>query len=84
MEKIELKYLDKEINNLKIHERYNELTDFGKEKLKSFIEIRKQLSIAVVVVSEAELCQYDKMCVRRKINDGCPYDCKDDTRKKHN
>lgn len=56
MEKIDLKYLDKEINNLKIHERYNELTDFGKEKLKSFIEIRKQLSIAVVVVSEAELC----------------------------
>lgn len=48
MKKIELKYLDDEINNLKTHHRYNELTEFGKNKLDSFIEIRKQLTLTDV------------------------------------
>ena len=66
------------------------MSNFGEEVCyKTLIKelnekIPEQLSIAVVVVSEADLCQYDKMCVRRKINDGCPYDCKDDTRKMNN
>ncbi len=42
---IDLQYLDKEINELKIHDSYDELTEIGKEKLNSFIEIREALSI---------------------------------------
>jgi hypothetical protein len=51
MKQIELKYLDDEINTLQIHERYNELTEFGKNKLSSFIEIRKQLMLGGVASS---------------------------------
>ena len=29
-------------------------------------------------------CQYDKMCVRRRINHGCPDGCEDDTRSSGN
>lgn len=49
MKKLELKYLDDEINNLKISKGYDELTEYGKSKLASFIEIRKQLTLTDVV-----------------------------------
>lgn len=68
----------------KLKMRFDETSKMLEEQSELNKKLREQLSLCSVVVSEAELCQYDKMCVRRKINDGCPYDCKDDTRKKHN
>ncbi len=68
----------------KLKMRFDETSKMLEEQSELNKKLREQLALCSVVVSEAELCQYDKMCVRRKINDGCPYDCKDDTRKKHN
>ena len=43
-------------------------------------EQNKQLSIHGVVGRSEQLCQYDKMCVRKRIHNVCPSDCKDNTR----
>lgn len=45
------------------------------------IQAVKKMDYIPCCESDSEqLCQYDKMCVRKRINDGCPVDCKDDTR----
>ena len=49
--------------------------------LQQIERIEKQLSIYDVVLQSEQLCQYDKMCVRKRLNNGCPSNCKDDTRK---
>lgn len=51
---------------------------FLKKKNKELI---KQLRDSGLELQKEKLCLYDKMCVRKRLNDGCPYDCEDDTRK---
>ena len=51
MKEIDLKHLDEEINTLKIHDKYDELTENGKDKLQSFIEIKEQLRLCGVGVT---------------------------------
>ena len=51
------------------------------EEQKTFLKKMEELLILPIVVRQSEqLCQYDKMCVRKRLRLECPEFCKDDTR----
>tara|TARA_B110000211_G_scaffold208416_1_gene244940 strand:+ start:52 stop:276 length:225 start_codon:yes stop_codon:yes gene_type:complete len=63
------KYLDNEIELLNAIKRNEELSDYGKEKLIEFNEIKKALTIPVVV---GTYCDCDKYHDRyEEVNNNC-------------
>lgn len=75
------KWLDARIKRYEDWDKHDVIKHNEKLELIELRAIKKQLLLHNVVLQSEQLCQYDKMCVRKRINDCCPYDCKDDTRK---
>ena len=65
-----LKYLEDCVNAMD-EENIDVMKFTAQEQIK---RIERQLH------TKESLCQYDKMCVKKRININCPSDCNEDTR----
>ena len=63
---------------------YTQLYDEACKQKTNIMKAKNRIELFNNEVSELkcneQLCQYDKMCVRKRIHIECPSDCKDDTR----